>query len=235
MFLDSFKPPERAISKPLRLCISDVFKSSGSGFSIVGRIETGQLRVGDKVLVQPQGEVAQIKSEYFFKFITLKKILTTLCSSGIEIDELPQPIGLAGDFISVSLSGYDAQTIYSGCVLCDISLPIPVTSVLEARVVVFNVDFPIVRGHQIVLHYQSSSESAVVSRLLAELNKSTGEVIKKNPRMIKKNTHALIKINLSRPICIEVYSDIRQLGRVMLRSGGTTIAAGLVTKVNFNK
>ncbi|XP_060835982.1 HBS1-like protein [Rhopalosiphum padi] len=213
--IDSFKPPERAISKPLRLCISDVFKSSGSGFSIVGRVETGQLRVGDKVLVQPQGEVAQIKS--------------------IEIDELPQPIGLAGDFISVSLTGYDAQTIYSGCVLSDISLPIPVTSVLEARVVVFNVDFPIVRGHQVVLHYQSSSESAVVSRLLAELNKSTGEVIKKNPRMIKKNTHALIKINLSRPICVEVYSDIRQLGRVMLRSGGTTIAAGLVTKVNFNK
>ncbi|XP_025195578.1 HBS1-like protein [Melanaphis sacchari] len=213
--IDSFKPPERAISKPLRLCISDVFKSSGSGFSIVGRVETGQLRVGDKVLVQPQGEVAQIKS--------------------IEIDELPQPIGLAGDFISVSLTGYDAQTIYSGCVLSDISLPIPVTSVLEARVVVFNVDFPIVRGHQVVLHYQSASESAVVSRLLAELNKSTGEVIKKNPRMIKKNTHALIKINLSRPICVEVYSDIRQLGRVMLRSGGTTIAAGLVTKVNFNK
>jgi len=119
--------------------------------------------------------------------------------------------------------------------LSDISLPIPVTSVIEARVVVFNVDFPIVRGHQVVLHYQSACESAVISRLLAELNKSTGEVIKKNPRIIKKNTHALIKINLSRPICVEVYSDIRQLGRVMLRSSGTTIAAGLVTKVNFNK
>ncbi|VVC31843.1 Translation protein, beta-barrel domain,Translation elongation factor EFTu/EF1A, C- [Cinara cedri] len=213
--IDSFKPPERAISKPLRLCVSDVYKSTGSGFSIVGRVETGQLRVGDKVLVEPQGEIAQIKS--------------------IEIDELPQSIGLAGDFISISLNGYDAQTIYSGCVLCDISSPIPVTSVLEARVVVFNVDFPIVRGHQVVLHYQSSSESAVVSRLLAELNKSTGEMIKKNPRIIKKNTHALIKIQLSRPICVEVYSDIRQLGRVMLRSNGTTIAAGLVTKVNFTK
>lgn len=148
---------------------------------------------------------------------------------------MPHSTGLAGDFISVSLAGYDAQSIYSGCVLCDPLFPIPVTSVLEARVVVFNVDFPIVRGHQIVLHYQSSSESAVVSRLLAEVNKSTGEVMKKNPRMIKKNTHALIKIKLSRPICIEVYSYIRQLGRVMLRSGGTTIAAGHVTKVNFNK
>lgn len=62
LFLDSFKPPERAISKPLRMCVSDVFKSSGSGFSIVGRIETGQLKVGDKVLVQPQGEITQIKS-----------------------------------------------------------------------------------------------------------------------------------------------------------------------------
>lgn len=47
------------------MCISDVYKSSGSGFSIVGRIETGQLKVGDKVLVQPQGETAQIKSELF--------------------------------------------------------------------------------------------------------------------------------------------------------------------------
>lgn len=61
-FVDSFKPPERAVSKPLRMCVSDVFKSSGSGFSIVGRIETGQLRVGDKILVQPLGEIAQIKS-----------------------------------------------------------------------------------------------------------------------------------------------------------------------------
>lgn len=148
---------------------------------------------------------------------------------------MPQQFALAGDFISVSVTGYDAQNIYSGCVLCDSSLPIPVTTALEARVIVFNVDFPIVRGHQVVLHYQSSSESAVVSRLLAELNKSTGEVVKKNPRMIKKNTHALVKIQLSRPICVEVYSRIRQLGRIMLRSGGTTIAAGLVTKVNFNK
>jgi len=213
--IDLFKPPERAISKPLRMCISDVYKSTGSGFSIVGRVETGQMRVGDKVLVQPQGEVAQIKN--------------------IEIDEMSQTFGIAGDFISVSLTGFDAQTIYAGCVMCDPSFPMPVTSVLEARVVVFNVNFPIVRGHQVVLHYQSSSESAVVSKLLAELNKSTGEVVKKNPRMIKKNTHALIKIQLSRPICIEVYSDFRQLGRVMLRSGGTTLAAGLVTKVDFNK
>lgn len=148
---------------------------------------------------------------------------------------MPQPIGLAGDFIRISLINYDSQTIYPGCVLCDPLFPIPVTSVLEARIVVFNIDFPIVRGHQIVLHYQSSSESAVISRLLAELNKSTGEVIKKNPRIIKKNTHALIKIQLMRTICVEVYSDIKQLGRIMLRSGGTTIAAGLVTKVNFNK
>jgi len=66
LFLDSFKPPERAISKPLRLCISDVYKSSGSGFSIVGRVETGHLRVGDKVMVQPQGEIVQIKSKCFY-------------------------------------------------------------------------------------------------------------------------------------------------------------------------
>jgi len=66
LFLDSFKPPKWVIFKPWRLCIIDVL---GSGFSIVGRVETGQLRVGNKVLVQPQGELTQIKSEFFSYFI----------------------------------------------------------------------------------------------------------------------------------------------------------------------
>jgi len=42
---------------------------------------------------------------------------------------------------------------------------------------------------------------------------------------------ALVQITVERPVCLEVYTDFRALGRVALREGGRTIALGLVTQV----
>ena len=52
-------------------------------------------------------------------------------------------------------------------------------------------------------------------------------------RCLTKNTTAVIQIEVSRPVCMELYQDCRELGRFMLRSGGATIAAGVVTKVRY--
>lgn len=58
---DKFKAPERPVTKPFRLSVNDIFKGTGSGFCVSGRVETGMVQVGDKVLVQPQNEGAWIK------------------------------------------------------------------------------------------------------------------------------------------------------------------------------
>ena len=52
-------------------------------------------------------------------------------------------------------------------------------------------------------------------------------------RCLTKNTSAVIELDVDRPICIELYKDFKDLGRFMLRSGGATIAAGLVTDVSI--
>lgn len=49
------------MDKPFRLIISDVFKGLGSGFSVVGRVSSGSVQAGDKVLVQPAGDLAVVK------------------------------------------------------------------------------------------------------------------------------------------------------------------------------
>ena len=82
-----------------------------------------------------------------------------------------------------------------------------------------------------VLHYQSVSEAATICKLIAQIHKSSGEVVRKKPRCLTKQTSGLVEIEVQRPICMELYKDYRELGRFMLRTGGTTIAAGLVTKV----
>jgi len=68
--------------------------------------------------------------------------------------------------------------------------------------------------------------------LIATIDKGTGEIIKKNPRHLGKNTTATVEIKLNgRAIPLETFKDSKELGRVMLRKGGETVAAGIVTKI----
>ena len=52
----------------------------------------------------------------------------------------------AGDQVVLTISGPDYNNISLGSVLCDQSQPIRVTSRIEARIVVFNVEVPITKG-----------------------------------------------------------------------------------------
>ena len=75
------------------------------------------------------------------------------------------------------------------------------------------------------------NESAVVKRIISQLDKTTGEVVKEKPRFLTKGMSAIIELKINRPICVELYQSYRELGRFMLRYGGTTIAAGIITEI----
>lgn len=47
-----------------------------------------------------------------------------------------------------------------------------------------------------------------------------------------KNTAAIVTVETSRPICMELYKDVREFGRFMLRDSGVTVAAGLIVNVS---
>ncbi|XP_058806041.1 protein HBS1 isoform X2 [Phymastichus coffea] len=209
--IDSFKCPERPVDRPFRFSVNDIFKNTGSGFSVSGHMETGMISVSDKVLVLPLNETAVIK--------------------GIQIDEMNVTHSFAGDQVSLILSGIDQQKLAIGDIVCTPHHPVPVTSCFQVHVVIFAVKMPLTNGMPVVLHQQSLVEPVIISKLIVELNRSTGEVIKKKPRCLMKNSSAIIEITTQRPICVELHKDVKQLGRVMLRIDGTTIAAGLITKI----
>ncbi|XP_064486426.1 HBS1-like protein isoform X2 [Ornithodoros turicata] len=209
--IDSFKPPERPVAKPFRLCVSDVFKGTGSGPCVSGRIEAGAVTNGDKVLLMPAAEQGTVK--------------------GVMVNEMPTQQAFAGDQVALTLSGVDVMNVTVGSFLCDPAVPIRVTSKFQARIVVFNVEIPITRGFPVVLHYQSMSEQASVHKLISQLHKTTGEVVRNKPRCLTKNSSGVVEIKVSRPICVELYNEFKELGRVTLRSGGSTIAAGVITAI----
>ena len=52
-------------------------------------------------------------------------------------------------------------------------------------------------------------------------------------RCLVRNSSAIVEVEVSRPVCIELYQDSKEIGRFMLRHGGATIAAGVITKVSL--
>lgn len=205
--------PERPVDKSLRMSVTDIFKGI-SGLSVTGRIETGVLRRNETILVCPIKEQATIKQ--------------------INVDEsnsISNTLAFAGDQVIITLAGIDASNITVGSVICHAKDIVPIATRFQARIIVFNIKMPITNGYPVVLHLQSMAEAAVIVKLKSQLHKGTGEVIKKNPRCLSNNSCAVVEIEVSRPICIEKYANFKELGRVMLRVAGVTIAAGLVTKI----
>jgi elongation factor 1 alpha-like protein len=45
---------------------------------------------------------------------------------------------------------------------------------------------------------------------------------------LSKSSAALVNIRVERPICLELFSTSKELGRITIRKDGNTIAAGIV-------
>ncbi|KAM3860933.1 HBS1-like protein [Diretmus argenteus] len=209
--IDAFKPPQRSVDKPFRLCVSDVFKDQGSGFCVTGKIEAGYIQAGERILAMPPNETCTVK--------------------GITLHDEPLDWAAAGDHVSLTVTGMDIIKINVGCVFCDPKEPIRVCSRFRARILLFNIEVPITQGFPVLLHYQTVSEPATIRKLISVLHKSSGEVLKKKPKCLGKGMNAIVEIQTQRPVALELYKDYKELGRFMLRYVGSTIAAGVVTEI----
>ncbi|KAF9321432.1 HBS1-like protein [Podila horticola] len=209
--IDKLDAPTRAVEKPFRMSVTDVFKGTG-GVSAAGRLEAGHVQVGEAIMVMPRSEMAVVKT--------------------MEVNDEPVRWAAAGDSVLLTLSGIDILQVSTGSVLCARDAPIPVTTHFAAQIVVFDVKIPITVGFPIIMHHQSHNEPGTISKLVATIDKGTGEIVKKSPRHLSKNTTAMVEIKLNgRAIPLETFKDSKELGRVMLRKGGDTVAAGIVTKI----
>src|SRR3984957_3853869 len=98
--VDTFIPdPVREIDKPFLLAVEDVFSITGRGTVATGRIERGQVKVGEEV------EIVGLQE-------TRKTIVT-----GVEMYQKTLDSGIAGDNVGVLLRGIDKTMIERGQVI----------------------------------------------------------------------------------------------------------------------
>ncbi len=120
--MDNYFPlPVREMDKPFLMPIEDIFSIEGRGTVVTGRIERGQVKVGEEV------EIVGLQP-------TTKTTIT-----GIEMFNKQLEAGMAGDNAGILLRGTKKEDIHRGQVLAKTGSVTPHTE-FEAEVYVLNKD-----------------------------------------------------------------------------------------------
>ncbi len=209
--LDLFKEPEKPTDLPLRLPIQDVYNIPGIGVVPVGRVETGKMKVGDKVIVVPAREGNGINGEV----------------KSIEMHHEPIQEAIPGDNIGFSVRGIGKKDIARGDVLGHADNPPTIAKEFTAQIVVLNHPSVMTVGYTPVFHIHTAQVACKIAAIEKKIDPASGETIQENPDVLKNGEAAIVKVIPTKPLVIEKQSEIPHMARFAIRDAGVTVAAGM--------
>jgi elongation factor 1-alpha len=209
--LDALEIPPKPIDKPLRLPIQEVYSISGVGTVPVGRVESGVLKVGDKVVFMPVGKIGEVRS--------------------IETHHVKLEKAEPGDNIGFNVRGVEKKDIKRGDVVGHSNNAPTVADEFTARVVIVWHPSAIGVGYTPVIHVHTASIACRVTEIVAKIDPRTGKELEKNPQFIKQGDVAIVKMKPIKPLVVEKFSEFPALGRFAMRDMGKTVGVGVILDV----
>jgi elongation factor Tu len=184
------------------MAIEDVFSITGRGTVSTGRIERGQVLIGETV-----------------ELVGLAETKTTTVT-GLEMFQKSLDKGLAGDNIGILLRGVQKTDVLRGMVLSKPGSINPHTQ-FDAEVYILTKDeggrhTAIFKGYRPQFYVRTTDVTGQIVEFTAE-----GESIE----MVMPGDNVQMRIELIAPIAIENGM------RLAIREGGRTVGSGLVTKI----
>jgi elongation factor Tu len=185
-----FDIPKRDIQKPFLMPIEDVFSISGRGRVVTGRIEQGQVKVGEEI-----------------EIVGIKEPVKTTCT-GVEMFRKLLDSGEAGDNVGILLRGIKREEVERGQVLSKPGSITPHTK-FEAKVYILSKEeggrhTPFFKGYKPQFYFRTTDV--------------TGEVkLPENVEMVMPGDNITITVILINPIAMEdgLNFAIREGGRTV--------------------
>ncbi|MCR4284835.1 MAG: translation elongation factor EF-1 subunit alpha [archaeon] len=209
--MDKFPAPEKPTNLPMRMPIQDVYEINGIGTVPVGKIETGIMKIGQKVIILPgrsgtgiTGEVRSIEAHH---------------------EQLQQ--GEAGDNVGINIRGVGKKDMARGDVICDAADPAKIVEEFEAQIAVINHPTVIAKGYTPVFHVHTAQVPCQFVELKARLDPATGQVAQENPDFLKNGDVAIVRIKPIGNLVLESADKNPHMSRFAIRDAGITVAAGV--------
>ena len=205
---DNFEEPTAMNQYPLRMPIQDAYEITGIGTVPVGKIITGTMKIGQKVIILPGRSGTGIPGE----------IRT------IEMHHEQMPDAQAGDNVGINIRGVGKKDVARGDVICDASKPAQVVKEFTATIAVINHPTVIAKGYTPVFHVHTGQVPCTITELI---EKREGDQVIKNPDFLKNGDVAKVKITPIGNLVIEKQSDNPMMSGFAIRDAGATVAAGV--------
>jgi elongation factor 1-alpha len=216
---DLFPKPELPTELPMRMPVQDVYEITGIGTVPVGKIETGIMKIGQKVKILPGRTGKGIDGEV----------------KTIEMHHETLPEAMAGDNVGINIRGVGKKDIARGDVICDAARPIPVVEEFVAQIAVINHPTVLAKGYTPVFHIHTAQVPCKFEELIAQINPQTGEVIKEHPDFLKNGDVAKVRIKPQGNLCLETQKENPYTSRFAVRDAGATVAAGVCIEISKKK
>ena len=211
--MDLFKQPEKPTNLPLRMPVQDAYEITGIGTVPVGKIETGIMKPGQKVIVLPgrtgQGVQGEVKT--------------------VEMHHEALTQAEAGDNVGCSIRGVGKKDIARGDVICDAAFPAPVVDEFVAQVAVISHPTVIAKGYTPVFHVHTAQVPCQFIELIEKTSPDGTKVA--SPDFLKNGDVAKVRIKPMGNMVLETQAENPHMSRFAIRDAGATVAAGVCIEI----
>ncbi|CUM67751.1 uncharacterized protein PRCAT00005456001 [Priceomyces carsonii] len=209
-YLDNMKTVDRHINAPFMLPVSGKMKDMGT--IVEGKIESGHIKKGSKLLMMPNKDSIEVIVIY---------------------NETEQECDAAycGEQVRLKIKGVEEEDIQPGYVLTSPQFPVKTVTKFEAVIAIVELKSILSNGFSCVMHLHAAIEEVTFVELKHKFKKGTNKKSKEPPAFAKKGMKIVAVLETNEPICAETYKEYPQLGRFTLRDQGATIAIGKITKL----
>ncbi len=209
--INKFEAPQKPTDLPLRLPLQDVYNITGIGVVPVGRVETGVMKIGDKVVIVPGREGKGIHGEV----------------KSIEMHHEQIQKAEPGDNVGFNVRGLGKKDAARGDVLGPADNPPTVATEFTAQVVIMSHPSVVTVGFTPVFHIHTAQIACQFIEIIKKINPATGEEITTDKDFLRNGDAAIVKLRPVQALVIEKNSEIPQVSRFAIRDSGTTVGAGM--------
>ena len=217
--LDLFDEPKKPTDLPMRMPIQDVYEITGIGVVPVGKIETGIMKVGHKVIILPGRSGRGVPGEV--KSIEMHHEQLTEAPSGFNV--------------GINIRGIGKKDIARGDVVCDAAKPATIAEEFVAQIAVINHPTVIAKGYTPVFHVHTAQVPCQFVEILHKIDPTSGQPMPGTVDFIKNGDVAMVRIKPMGNLVLETSKVNPHMARFAIRDAGATVAAGVCTELTPKK
>lgn len=208
--LDQFEPAARPVGQPLRLPIQDVYRFDERRI-LAGRVESGAVKVGDRLVFTPANKVSTVKS---------------IERWGAPASNEAQ----AGESIGITLM---EQVFVARGAVASLETGLPYELARFKARVFWMGRAPFLPGRSYKLKLATQEAECEIESIQRVIDSSTLGSIERVEAYVGRNEVAELTLRTRRPIAFDVHADIIATGRFVIVDGYEVAGGGIVAADNY--